>query len=175
MEDRPEIVGSSAENPESEGEGRTRCTRAWIASIVVALVATTPFTLPLLATRIRIRSMPSGSYEYARQWKTQLLACQSLDDVKQHFNCIAVEPREGGGARRVEVTAKAAGRTEALIASFPDGKWIACAYADSHGAGDAAGGRSSRGIATVSCGCSSATFVGAPASGAILWRSSTTT
>ncbi len=76
----------------------------------------------------------SGSFRYARQWRTQLLACQSLDDVKQHFNCVKWVPIGRGSATMVEVTAVVPGRVDALIKSFPDGKWIACAYGDSHGA-----------------------------------------
>ena len=76
--------------------------------------------------------MGSGSYKYARKWRSQLLACQSLDDVEQHFNCIEFVPTGDGSAHMVHVTADVAGRPRALIDSFPDGKWIACAYADSH-------------------------------------------
>ena len=77
--------------------------------------------------------MSAGSYEYARKWCNQLLACHSLEEVKQYFNCIEFVPTEGGGARMVSVTAHVAGRPQALVDSFPDGKWIACAYGDSHG------------------------------------------
>jgi hypothetical protein len=82
---------------------------------------------------LRPRGMGAGSYEYARQWRRQLLACQSLEDVKQHFNCFVMEWSAGGGGTRVEVTETVAGRPHALLKSFPDGRWIACAHADSHG------------------------------------------
>lgn len=77
--------------------------------------------------------MGAGSYKCARQWRKQLLACHSLDEVKQHFNCFVIEGTSGGGGTRVEVTETVAGRPHALLQSFPDGRWIACAHADSHG------------------------------------------
>jgi hypothetical protein len=78
--------------------------------------------------------MGTGSRRYARKWRKQLLACHSLDEVKQHFNCFVIEGRTGGGGTRVDVTKTVAGRPQALIKSFPDGRWIACVHADSHGA-----------------------------------------
>ncbi len=77
-------------------------------------------------------SMGAGSYEYARQWREQLLACHSLDEVKQHFNCFVMEWDTDGGGQRVAVTETVVGRPLALLKSFPDGRWIACAHADSH-------------------------------------------
>ena len=81
----------------------------------------------LLAFVLYIASMfhlGTGSYKYARKWRKQLLACHSLDDVKKHFNCFGMEG----------VTKSKWGRPWALIQSFPDGRWIACVHADSHGA-----------------------------------------
>lgn len=72
--------------------------------------------------------MGTGSRIFARVWRKQLLACHSLDEVKQHFNCITLE-----NTTRVDVTKPKFGRPWALIKSFPDGRWIACAYGDSHG------------------------------------------
>ena len=86
----------------------------------------------LLAFVLYIASMfhlGTGSRIFARIWRRQLLACQSLDEVKQHFNCIGTE-----GSSTVEPTKPKLGRPWALIKSFPDGRWIACAYADRHGA-----------------------------------------
>ncbi len=68
-----------------------------------------------------------GSRKYARQWRKQLLACQSLDEVKQHFNCFMI----GEGPHPDEME-RVAGQPWALIKSFPDGRWIACAHEDSH-------------------------------------------
>ena len=75
--------------------------------------------------------MGKGSRVFARLWRGQLLACQSLDQVKRHFNCITL----GGtyGSTRVDVTKPKFGRPWAFIKSFSDGRWIACAYGDSHG------------------------------------------
>ncbi|MCL5281720.1 MAG: hypothetical protein M1376_17620 [Planctomycetes bacterium] len=72
--------------------------------------------------------MGTGSRVFARMWRKQLLPCQSLDEVKRHFNCIAME----GKGTIVDVTKSKFGRPRAFIKSFPDGRWIACAYGDSH-------------------------------------------
>ena len=77
-------------------------------------------------------SMGAGSRRYARQWRTQLLACNSLDEVKQHFNCLIFERSPGGGGTKIRVTETVTGRPSALLKDFPDGRWIACAHADSH-------------------------------------------
>ncbi len=74
-----------------------------------------------------------GSYEYARQWATELKACDSLDDVKQRFNCIRYEPFDAGAYRTVTVSDVDKKHPSALMQAFADGGWIACAYADSHG------------------------------------------
>ncbi len=70
----------------------------------------------------------SGSPRYARKWRKQLLACHSLEEVKQHFNYIEMK----GGQAITNVTKEVRGRPHALIKSFPNGQWIACAYGDSH-------------------------------------------
>lgn len=74
-----------------------------------------------------------GSYEYARQLATELTACDSLDDVKQRFNCIRFEPFGEGGYRTVTVSDVGKKSPSALVQAFAHGSWIACAYADSHG------------------------------------------
>lgn len=92
----------------------------WIVVVAVFLM----FVWLVASARPR---MGSGSRKYARQWRKQLLACQSLDEVKQHFNCFVIE----SGASKY-VTEKIAGRPQALLKAFPDGRWIACAHEDSH-------------------------------------------
>jgi hypothetical protein len=86
----------------------------------------------LLAVILFIASMfhmGTGSRWYAHRWRKQLLACQSLEEVKQHFNCFVIED-----SAKVDLTKPKLGRPSALLKSFPDGRWIACAHADSHGA-----------------------------------------
>jgi len=97
-------------------------------AIAAALLLT--FVLIVASTSPR---MGGGSHRYARKWRKQLLACQSLDEVKRHFNCLEIKSRADGASITDYVTEKVAGRPDALIRSFPDGRWIACAYADSHG------------------------------------------
>jgi len=132
MDDQARITGGSTGSPGAEGEGRTKRSGEWIAVALMVLALAFLLTIPFWA---RPR-MGSGSYKYARRWKAQLLACQSLDDVKQQFNCFEIT----SGGTMVDVTAVEPGRPHALIASFPDGKWVACAYADSHWGSRAGGG-----------------------------------
>ena len=101
----------------------------WIVTAVSLLVAASFFVLPYFA---RVGGLRSGSEKYAREWKAQLLACHSLDEVKQHFNCFVIESRPEGSIHMVRVTQTVKGRPSALLKSFPDGQWIACAHADSH-------------------------------------------
>lgn len=75
----------------------------------------------------------SGSYEYARQWATELAACDSLEDVKQRFNCIRLESPAEGMYEVVKVSDVGKKRPSALVQALADGNWIACAYANSHG------------------------------------------
>jgi hypothetical protein len=111
----------------------------WIiaAALLLALVLLIAFVSRTWPARARFREderrMGGGSEEYARLWRKQLLACQSLDEVKRRFNCFLMEWDEGGAGTRVNVTKPKGGRPWALIKSFPDGRWIACAHASSHG------------------------------------------
>jgi hypothetical protein len=80
----------------------------------------------------QMRVLPGkGSRKYARRWREQLLACVSLDEVKQRFNCWTFE-RADGGYTYMQASDMVKGRTSALVKAFPDGRWLACAYADSH-------------------------------------------
>jgi hypothetical protein len=130
MEDEAQDRCGSDGNSGSPEKPSSKRVFLWTAiSLAVLLVLAFFLGVPYFARR----EMGSGSDEYARQWKTQLLACQSLDDVKQHFNCMEWVPVGDRSAQMVQVTADVPGRAEALIDSFPDGKWIACAYGNSHG------------------------------------------
>jgi len=102
---------------------------AWIMAAALLLALVFFLGAPHLA---RVGGLRSGSDKHARKWKTQLLACQSLDDVKQHFNCFVVQQNPGGSSQIVRVTESLQERPSALLKSFPDGRWIACAHADSH-------------------------------------------
>lgn len=99
--------------------------------VVAALLLTLGFFA--VVPRLARTPMGKGSYEYARQWRGQLLACHSLDEVQRHFNGFVIEETLHDGSRRVEVTETVAGRPRALLKSFPDGRWIACVHASSHG------------------------------------------
>jgi len=101
-------------------------------TIAGLLLAAVVFFLcvPYLA---RQGGLGEGSQMHARQWRAQLLACQSLEDVKQHFDCFVLE-ETADGIRRIPVSEVVAGRPAALVKSFADGRWIACTHASSHGA-----------------------------------------
>jgi hypothetical protein len=149
MEDRPENARGFAGNSESEVKGRSKRTRRWIIGILVGLLLVSFLAWPVDAPF----KMGSGSSWYAHRWKARLLACQSLDDVKRRFNCVESVLCEGGGDSRIVVAKPRVGRPHALIARFSDGKWIACAYRDSHGGWGIGGGtivsRDSEGIVRV--------------------------
>jgi len=77
----------------------------------------------------------TGSYRYARRWKAQLSKCNSLDDVKQQFNCGRNQLSPDGSRTYIkDPNAIHKDRTWALLYKFPDGDWMAIAYANSHGA-----------------------------------------
>lgn len=135
MEDRPENAGGSTRNPESDGKGRSKKKRRLIIGALAGLLLVSFLAWPVDAPF----KMGLGSSWYAQRWKARLLACQSLDDVKQRFNCIESVVDEGG-SHTVPVTKPRVGRPHALIAGFSDGKWIACAYRDSHGGRGLGGG-----------------------------------
>jgi hypothetical protein len=103
---------------------------AWTIAALLLLVVGVFLGMPRLA---RVGGLRCGSDEHARKWRTQLLACHSLEEVKQYFNCFVIEGTAGGGGTTVRVTETVKGRPRALLKSFPDGRWIVCAHADSHG------------------------------------------
>ena len=101
----------------------------WTIAALLSLALAFFLGVPRL---VRVGGLRSGSEEYARKWKTQLLACHSLDEVKRHFNCFVIESTPDGALRRREVSDVVSGQPRALLKNFPDGQWIACAHADSH-------------------------------------------
>lgn len=77
----------------------------------------------------------TGSYRYARRWKAQLAKCNSLDDVRQLFNCGKNQSGPDGSRTYIkDPNTIRKGRTWALLYEFQDGDWMAIAYANSHGA-----------------------------------------
>ena len=100
----------------------------WTIAALLLLAVAFFLGMPFLARG----GMGRGSRQPAREWRVQLLACQSLEEVKQHFNCFVIEWRVDGGGTKVRVTEMVGGRPRALLKSFSDGRWIACAHADSH-------------------------------------------
>jgi len=80
-------------------------------------------------------SLGTGSYKYARRWKAQLATCNSLDDVRQQFNCGRYRSNPGGSFTYIrDPNTISKGRTWALLYEFPNGDWMAITYASSHGA-----------------------------------------
>jgi len=116
-----------------------------LAIAIGGMVFLVAIIVPALARRGG--ALYSGSYEYARQWATELAACDSLEDVKQRFNCIRIESLGDGAYRTVKVSDVGKKRPSALLQAFADGNWIVCAYANSHGnkAGGTLGARDSEG------------------------------
>ena len=100
------------------------------------------------------RDARNGSKEYARLWRDQLLACESLEDVKGHFTCLELKETPEGRLGYVPETEPTAERPWALIQSFPDGKWVACVHSPTHGhpsipGGETAVSRDSEGVVHV--------------------------
>ena len=103
---------------------RTRATMKRLLPWLVAAILLLAFVL-FIASMFH---MGTGSRRYARKWRKQLLACQSLEEVKRHFNCFAFED-----GPKIALTKSVLGQPRTLVKGFPDGQWIACAYGDSHG------------------------------------------
>ena len=100
---------------------------ATIKRLLPRTIAATLLLVPVLYVATSF-PMGKGSRIFARLWRTQLLACQSLDQVKRHFSCVTLE-----GSTIRDVTKPKFWRPWAFVKSFPDGRWIACAYGGSHG------------------------------------------
>ncbi len=77
----------------------------------------------------------TGSYWYARKWQKQLAACNSIEDVRQQFNCARWQRDTRGSLTYIrDPNTVKRGRTWALLHNSPNGDWIAMAYASSHNA-----------------------------------------
>jgi hypothetical protein len=89
--------------------------------------------LPLLVQVFGPLSLGTGSYEHAKLWKDKLSTCNSLDDVRQQFNCGRYRASPGGSYTYIrDPNAFKEGNSWALLYDFPNGDWIAMAYANSH-------------------------------------------
>ena len=71
----------------------------------------------------------TGSMRRARKWKDILTTCNSLDDVREKFNCGKYVGTGGGGYNLVrDPNTYKEGNTWALLYDFPNGDWLAMAY-----------------------------------------------
>jgi len=105
-----------------------------LVSLALSLGCVYLFVMPHKKAEAPAKEIPgAGSYEHARQWRRQLLACNSLDEVKQRFNCFTIDQSGAGGHSIAQVSGTTRRPPRALVKSFADGRWIACVYADSHG------------------------------------------
>ena len=69
--------------------------------VAVLVVMATGIIMPWLA-----RDAHDGSKKYARLWRDQLLACDSLEDVQNRFTCFEIEETPEGRLECVPETAK---------------------------------------------------------------------
>ena len=89
--------------------------------------------LPLLVRVFGPPSLGTGSYKHAKLWKDKLSTCNSLDDVRQQFNCGRYRANPGGSYTYIrDPNTVKDGNTWALLYDFPNSDWIAMAYASSH-------------------------------------------
>ena len=89
--------------------------------------------LPLLVRVFGPPSLGTGSYKHAKLWKEKLSTCNSLDDVRQQFNCGRYRANPGGFYTYIrDPNTFKDGNTWALLYDFPNGDWIAMTYANSH-------------------------------------------
>ncbi|MBN1508164.1 MAG: hypothetical protein JW955_15040 [Sedimentisphaerales bacterium] len=103
----------------------------WTIAALILLALALFLGVPYLA-RTGV-PMGKGSYEYARKWSRQLRAYNSPEEASLDFNCFVIERFSDGSSRTTRVGPQADGRPRALVKSFPDGQWIICAHANSHG------------------------------------------
>jgi hypothetical protein len=101
-------------------------------SIVLGLILVL-FGTSLLPRVLGPPSLGKGSYRHARLWRDKLAACDSLDDVRRQFNCGRWQGTPHEGYTHIpDPNTLRDGNTWALLYDFPDGDWLAMAYADSH-------------------------------------------
>ena len=107
----------------------------YILICVLVGILLTFIGLPLLVRITGPSARGTGSYKYAKIWKDKLSTCNSLDDVRQQFNCGRWQANQNGSYTYIkDPNTFKEGNTWALLYDFPNGDWIAMAYASSHGA-----------------------------------------
>lgn len=107
----------------------------YILICVLVGILLTFIGLPLLVRITSPSARGTGSYKYANIWKDKLSTCNSLDDVRQQFNCGRWQANQNGSYTYIkDPNTFKEGNTWALLYDFPNGDWIAMAYASSHGA-----------------------------------------
>lgn len=107
----------------------------YILICVLVGILLTFIGLPLLVRITGPSARGTGSYKYAKLWKDKLSTCNSLDDVRQQFNCGRWQANQNGSYTYIkDPNTFKEGNTWALLYDFPNGDWIAMAYASSHGA-----------------------------------------
>jgi hypothetical protein len=107
----------------------------YILICVLVGILLTFIGLPLLVRITGPSARGTGSYKYAKIWKDKLSTCNSLDDVHQQFNCGRWQANQNGSYTYIkDPNTFQEGNTWALLYDFPNGDWIAMAYASSHGA-----------------------------------------
>ena len=78
-------------------------------------------------------SLGIGSLKHAKLWKEKLAVCDSLDDVRKKFNCGRYEGTFGGSHTFIrDPNTYKEDNTWAILYEFPNGDWLAMAYANSH-------------------------------------------
>jgi len=108
--------------------------KAKLASIVIRLgVLGVLFGIAPSCALFGPPALGTGSMKHARLWKEKLAACKSLDDVCGKFNCGRYESTRGGSLNYIrDPDTYEEGNAWALLYEFPNGDWLAVAYASSH-------------------------------------------
>jgi hypothetical protein len=103
-------------------------------SVVIVLGLVVLFVgLPLMIRVFGPPSMGTGSYEHARLWRDKPVICSSPNEVRQQFNCGSYRVGPDGSYTYVaDRNTPGDGHANALLYAFPNGDWLAIAYASSH-------------------------------------------